>query len=115
MTKDTKSIIDEETIAELATSPNAQEAFFGKDGLIKQLVKSTLETALKAEIAHHLERYAEVLLFPMITKVLKLNSNSTFFFQIVLFKKPETIDPLLSLPIFLQQLCCLLSFIQTIA
>ena len=55
MTKDTKSIIDEETIAELATSPNAQEAFFGKDGLIKQLVKSTLETALKAEIAHHLE------------------------------------------------------------
>ena len=39
MSKNTKLIIDEEKIAELATSKDAQEAFFGKDGLLKQLVK----------------------------------------------------------------------------
>ncbi len=56
MHKDLKDIIDEKRIAELATSENAQEAFFGKNGLIKQLIKNTLETALKAELAHHLEQ-----------------------------------------------------------
>jgi putative transposase len=55
MQKDLKDIIDEKKIAELATSPNAQEAFFGKKGLIKELLKKTLETALNAELAHHLE------------------------------------------------------------
>lgn len=33
MQKDYKDLIDEQKIAELATSPNAQEAFFGRDGL----------------------------------------------------------------------------------
>src|SRR5579872_5582696 len=56
MQKDFKDIIDEKKIAELATSPNAQEAFFGKNGLIKELVKYTLQTALNAELAHHLEQ-----------------------------------------------------------
>ncbi|MFO1259131.1 MAG: IS256 family transposase [Gammaproteobacteria bacterium] len=51
--------MDEKKIAELATSKDAQEAFFGKNGLIKELIKSTLETALKAEMAHHLEETAE--------------------------------------------------------
>lgn len=59
MTKDTNLIIDEDKIAELATSPSAQEAFFGKNGLIKQLLKNTLETALKAEMAHHLAEQNE--------------------------------------------------------
>lgn len=56
MQKDLKEIIDEKKIAELATSPNAQEAFFGKNGLIKELVKNTLQTALNAELAYHLEQ-----------------------------------------------------------
>lgn len=56
MQKDLKDIIDEKKIAELATSPNAQEAFFGKNGLIKELVKNTLQTALNAELAYHLEQ-----------------------------------------------------------
>ncbi|MFO1257365.1 MAG: IS256 family transposase [Gammaproteobacteria bacterium] len=51
--------MDEKKIAELATSKDAQEAFFGKNGLIKELIKSTLESALKAEMAHHLEATAE--------------------------------------------------------
>lgn len=55
MHKDLKDLLDEKKIAELATSKDAQEAFFGKNGLIKDLIKSTLETALKAEMAHHLE------------------------------------------------------------
>ena len=55
MHKDLKNIIDENKIAELATSPNAQEAFFGKNGLIKELLKKTLQTALNAELTHHLE------------------------------------------------------------
>jgi transposase-like protein len=54
MDKDLKDLVDEKKIAELATSKDAQEAFFGKNGLIKDLIKSTLETALKAEMAHHL-------------------------------------------------------------
>lgn len=58
MHKDLKGIIDEKKIAELATSKDAQEAFFGKNGLIKELIKSTLETALKAEMAHQLEATA---------------------------------------------------------
>ncbi|MFO1259186.1 MAG: IS256 family transposase [Gammaproteobacteria bacterium] len=53
--------MDEKKIAELATSKDAQEAFFGKNGLIKELIKSTLETALKAEMAPHLEATAESL------------------------------------------------------
>lgn len=59
MHKDLKDIIDEKKIAELATSKDAQEAFFGKNGLIKELIKSTLETALKAEMSHHLEASSE--------------------------------------------------------
>lgn len=55
MQKDYKDIIDEKKIAELATSANAQEAFFGRNGLIKELLKKTLQTALNAELAHHLE------------------------------------------------------------
>ena len=54
MHKDLKDLVDEKKIAKLATSKDAQEAFFGKNGLIKDLIKSTLETALKAEMAHHL-------------------------------------------------------------
>ncbi len=34
MQNDFKDILDEKKIAELATSKDAQEAFFGKDGLI---------------------------------------------------------------------------------
>lgn len=56
MQNNLKDIIDEKKIAELATSPNAQEAFFGKNGLIKELVKNTLQSALNAELAHHLEQ-----------------------------------------------------------
>lgn len=56
MQKDLKDIIDDKTIAELATSPNAQEAFFGKNGLIKELIKNTLQKALDAELAYHLEQ-----------------------------------------------------------
>lgn len=59
MHKDLKDLLDEKKIAELATSKDAQEAFFGKNGLIKDLIKSTLETALKAEMAHHLEAETE--------------------------------------------------------
>lgn len=59
MQKDLKDIIDEKKIAELATSKDAQEAFFGKNGLIKELIKNTLETALKAEMAHHLEESSD--------------------------------------------------------
>jgi len=55
MHKNLNDIIDEKTISELATSPNAQESFFGKNGLIKELLKKTLQTALNAELAHHLE------------------------------------------------------------
>lgn len=58
MHKELKEIIDEKKIAELANSPNAQEAFFGKNGLIKELIKNTLQTALNAELAHHLEATA---------------------------------------------------------
>lgn len=56
MQKELKDIIDDKTIAELAISPNAQEAFFGKNGLIKELVKNTLQKALNAELAYHLEQ-----------------------------------------------------------
>lgn len=56
MHKDLKDIIDENKIAKLAISPNAQEAFFGKNGLIKELVKNTLQTAFNAERAYHLEQ-----------------------------------------------------------
>lgn len=59
MHKDFKDIIDEEKLAELATSKDAQEAFFGKEGLIKQLVKSTLEAVLRAEMTHHLDSTSE--------------------------------------------------------
>ena len=59
MHKDLKDLLDDKKIAELATSKDAQEAFFGKNGLIKDLIKSTLETALKAEMAHHLENSSE--------------------------------------------------------
>jgi len=59
MHKDLKDLLDEKKIAELATSKDAQEAFFGKNGLIKDLIKSTLETALKAEMAHHLDNGLE--------------------------------------------------------
>jgi putative transposase len=54
--EDFKDILDEKKIAELAISPNAQEAFFGKNGLIKELVKNTLQAALNAELAHHLDQ-----------------------------------------------------------
>ena len=59
MSKDTQLIIDQAKIAELATSKDAQEAFFGKDGLIKQMIKQTLETALQAELTHHLDQTKE--------------------------------------------------------
>jgi len=59
MHKDLKALLDEKKIAELATSKDAQEAFFGKNGLIKDLIKRTLETALKAEMSHHLENISE--------------------------------------------------------
>lgn len=59
MHKDLKELLDEKKIAELATSKDAQEAFFGKNGLIKDLIKSTLETALKAEMEHHLSSDSE--------------------------------------------------------
>lgn len=59
MQKYLKDILDEKKIAELATSKDAQEAFFGKNGLIKELIKKTLETALKAEMAHHLEETSD--------------------------------------------------------
>ena len=61
MHKDLKELLDEKKIAELATSKDAQEAFFGKNGLIRDLIKSTLETALKAEMAHHLSSDTETL------------------------------------------------------
>ena len=59
MHKDLKDLLDKEKIAELATSKDAQEAFFGKNGLIKDLIKRPLETALKAEMVHHLENVSE--------------------------------------------------------
>lgn len=59
MHKDFKDIIDQEKLAELATSKDAQEAFFGKEGLIKQLVKSTLEAVLRAEMTYHLDSTSE--------------------------------------------------------